>query len=551
MPKPVTVSSGGWKGVYTSPEPYTPMNLLTYGKNGYLADPPQETGFYGRPGFRLLLGGTPVYAPAVPFRWQTIYPHEMLDGSRINFCFIGGHVFRANAELTAFEDVTPVGVTINAAIQTRVYCCSLLDNLIVTDGVNRPWVGTNLTSTPITGTYIDYDGAAVAWTAYGNPVVYLGSVWFILNEVGGVARRADVSYSEPGFPLVGYQQAGSDNNITLSTSNSGPLFALSSTNVALNYLRQRSIGSIAGSDIGSLQSSPTEDAIAFNVGSQAGQTIGQFGDAIFFNDAIGRPYVWTPGNPPRDIWKQFRSVVDENSIANPTTTAIVATATIEPTLNKYIGAIWSPSPATQAPPTQMFIWDAPTGTYEGFWEIEQDGVPVGIECIGIFYDASGRPTLMIGAEGGTAWAFNSLSAIPEFLTTEDDDFLTTEDGSDLTTEGQPAVWADDGAIPDIYAETGKMGESDAVVFNVDRVVVTTLNPGAIRVTTLASMSPTEVEGEPVPSISQDGTYRLVVGADAFGRGPAIRVKPLFADEQFKLQRISATLIPSLAGSEDA
>lgn len=543
--------SGPWKGVYTTPEPFTPLDFLVDAKNGYLPDPPSPTGFYGRPGFQLLLGGDPVYAPVTPFRWQAIYPHHMLDGSVLNFAVIGGRLFRASSSLNAFDDVTPVGITIDSGITTRVYCCSLLDNLIVTDGVNRPWVGTNLTSTPITGTYIDYDGGAVSWTAYGNPQVYLGSIAFTLNAVNSVARRADISYSEPGLPLSGYQQSGSDNNITLSTSNSEPIFALSSTNVALNYLRQRSIGSISGSDIGSLASSPTEDAIAFNVGTQAAQTIVQFGDAIYFCDAIGRPYVWTPGNPPRDIWKQMRAVVDNNTIAFPTTTSVVSTATLEPTLNKVLFAIWSPEPAVQSPATQIFIFDAPTGTYEGYWQIEQEGEAIGIECLGTFYNSAGKPTLVVGAEGGFAWSFNSLSSIPEVLTTEDMVVLTTEDDIALATEGEQAIWEDNGEAPDIFAEIPKLGEDDETNWYVDMVTTTTLNPGPIRVTTIASMAPSTVEGEPEPSISQDDTYVLRVGADAMGRGPSVRVKPLSVDDQFKLMRVNARMIPSIAGPEDS
>lgn len=550
MAKPVRMTAGLYKGVLTEPEPYSSPNVLTDAKNGYLPNPPEPTAFYSRPGIVALNGGAAVYAPATAFRAQAIYTHEMLDGSRINFCVIGGHLFRIGRSFD-FTDVTPVGVTISASITTRAFFASLLDNLIAHDGINRPWIGTNLTSTPITATYIDYDGAGVSWTAFGKPQVYLGAVFFILNAVNGVSRRADVSSSEPGLPAIGYQQSGYDDNITLSTSNSAAIFAISSRNTGLFYLRQQSIGSIAGSDIGNLASSPTEDAIAFNVGTQAAQTLVQFGDAEFFLDAVGRPYVWTPGSPPRDIWKQFRSVINANTIAYPATTAIVATATLEPTLNKYLCAIWSPEPASQAAPTQLFVFDAPTGTYEGYWQFEQDGELLGLECVGTIVDSSGRPTLLLLTTGGFAWSLTSLIASPSLLTTEGGVILTTEGGVDLTTEGVAAVWQDNGEIPDIFAETCKFGEDGNVNWFVDMVTVETLNPGPVRVTTQASMSPSEVEGEPTPSTSQDGTYRLVVGADAFGRGPSVRVKPLTADEQFMLGKVSVKAIPSLAGADDA
>jgi len=102
--------------------------------------------------------------------------------------------------------VTPVGVTIDAGITVRVYFASLIGTLMVTDGVNRPWIATNLTSTPITGTYIDYDGIGGSWTTIGAPKIYGGAAFVILNAVNGVSRRTDISWSNPGTLSIGWQQ---------------------------------------------------------------------------------------------------------------------------------------------------------------------------------------------------------------------------------------------------------------------------------------------------------------------------------------------------------
>lgn len=557
MAKVRTISSGPWKGVYDTNDPFdADPSYLIDAKNTYIPDATAGSGVYARPGFRIGLGGDPLYVGAENYRGQCIYPHPMLDGSVVPFLVHGGRVFRVDASLGTATDVTPVGITIDAQDSTRVYMCSCVGNLVVTDGVNRPWVvaEADMNSTPLVGQYIDYDGAGVSWTAFGKPVVYLGAVFFILAEVNGVARRLDISYSEPGLPLEGYQQPDSDNNLSLITASGSPLFALEATNTALYYWRAKSVGTVSGSDIGSLASSPSEDAISFNVGTQASGTLAQFGSSFFFPDDIGRPWRFTYGTPPEPIWYDMRGVVQEQQVASPQTTAVVSSACIEPTLNKYVAAIWSDDPISLDPPRTMYIFDAVTGSYEGAWQITDPDDPTSglpLDCIGILSDSSGRTQLVAMVAGGYVYSLSVLTSIPSFITTEDDDILTTEDGNPLITEALPAVWDDNGVVPDIFVQTDRLGYEDDVVLNVDQAIVTTLNPGPIRLTVNTSMTPSMVEGEPEPSISQDDTYRLVCGIDAMGRGPTLTVKPLTADTQFAIERISIKVVPSLAGPEDS
>lgn len=552
---PTTYTVGPFKGVRTTTDPFDdPPDLLVNLQNGYIPDPAGGSGVYGRPGFNLLNGGVPIYTNASPFRGQGVYSHPALDGSTTNFIVMGGRLFRVNATLTTFDDVTPVGVTIDPSVTTRVTFVSLIGNLVVSDGVNRPWLATNLASTPITGTYIDYDGTGVAWSSK-PPFLYGGAIFFPLIQVNGIARGTDLSWCEPGQPTIGYQQSTFDNNWTLETASSGEIFAGRGTNTALYYWRGLSIGSATGPVGPNLASTATEDAIAFNVGTQSPQTIQQFGNAFFFCDAIGRPWRFVPGQAPEPIWYQMRGIVSQQTVGFPTTTALVATSVIEPTLNLWLVGIWSPTPSTQAQVTQLFAFDAHTGTYMGFWNI---GLGTAIDYIGSFTDSAGRVTLVVlgskdqaPATNGYVWSFNSLSGTPEFLTTEAGLLLTTEGGADLTTEGLPAVWKDNGIVPTISATTGRMGYDADVVMNIDRATVITLNAGPVRVAIQTSATVNTVEGIPEPSASQDGTFRLVVGCDAFGRGPQLTVNPLTADDQWSLQATSVRVVPSMAGPEDA
>jgi hypothetical protein len=302
-----------------------------------------------------------------------------------------------------------------------------------------------------------------------------------------------------------------------------------------------------------LASTATEDALAFNIGTQAAQTARKFGTSIYFADLVGRPYSYTTGNPPRDIWKQMRGVVLDQTTGFPTVTGIVATAVIEPTFNFYLAAIWSPTPSTQAPPTKCYVFDAPTGTYLGFWTFEDDGFGgIGIEQLGIFTDSAGRPTLVIGAEGGFLYSFNSLSSVPQFLTTEDGTLLTTEGGIDLTTEGLPAVWSDNGSVPRFRVTPGRFAYDDTVNWNVDRIITTTLNDAPVAVTSKASMSSETTQGIPEPVNSVDGdTWRTVVGSAVMGRGPSVTIGAVTADAQNIVEKVTVVMVPSLAGPDDA
>ena len=544
--------SGPHVGVNATKSPYDASpDRLVDAKNGYVVDPTTPSTYAGRPGWRRLFGGAPLVTQTTPFRGQEIYSHTNLDGTTINFLVCAGKLFRVDQSLSTATDVTPVGVTIDGGIMTRVFFASLIGTLFVTDGVNRPWIATDLTSTPITGTYIDYDGLGGSWTTFGKPVVYLGAVVVILNKVNGVSRRVDISWCNAGTLAIGWQQADFDNNMTLSQNEAGVLYALSADNVSLRYYRDGSIGSITGSDITQLASTPTDDAVAFNIGTQSAQAIQKFSTGRFFIDAQGRPYWLETGQAPLPIWKQMRSFVEDATTNYPTTTAIVSTSAMEPTFNLYIVGIWSPNPNEQAPPVDLHVFDAQTRIYQGRWGIGPEGTEPGIDVVGTLTDSAGRATLVVIAQDGFCWALNALGATPENLATNDGRFLCTEDGNDLVTEGQAQQWTDDGEIPDIQFTTDRLGFDENTNWNVDQGVVVTLNDTPVRVTVGTSAMPQTLEGIPQPSASQDGTYRLPFGTEVFGRGPSVTVKPLTADAQFLFERCSLVAIPSLAGPEDS
>ncbi len=557
--KPAALTSGPWRGVRTTNDVRDDApDLLNDATNVYFPDAGGRAGAYQRPGAQLLNSGSPITTSASRFQGQGVFGHIALDGTTTRFVVFNGELWRIDATFGAFEDVTPAGITIDPTFSSRVYGTSFIDQLIVTDGVNRPWLATNLTSSPITGTYIDYDSLGTTWSAYGPFVVYGGSAFCILNQVNGISRRTDLSWSEIADASTGWQQTDFDNNWTLLQTSTEPLFALAATNVALYYFRQSSIGTIAGPVGPDLATTATHDAISVNVGCQSPAAIVQYGLTIFFPDALGRPYRMVVGQNPEPIWLQMRAIVEASSVGFPGATALTACAGFEPNLNLYIPAIWSPLPAQVCPADEGYFFDIRTGTYWGRFVL---GVGVQIESMGTVLDSSGRPTLIIlgsvtapttGVQtSGYVWAIQSVLGTPDFLTTEGGDFLTTEDGDLLTTEGSEETWMDNGLVPTVEVTTGRLGYSDSFVWLYDRLTALTGSQAPVSITVTTPNAAAVAEGTPTPNASADGIYRTWCGLDLQGRGAEVTLSPTTAASQWSVQSVTVQAIPNPASSDDA
>ncbi len=558
---PNTIRTGPHDGVWNSPDPFDggPLRLLN-ARNLYNPAPGTRAAMASRPGFTVLNGGNAVYTAAIPFKGQGVWTHFDLDGTPTNFVVFGGHLFREDPATELLTDVTPVGVTIDSATTTRVYFEDMGGVMCVSDGVNRPWVASALSSTPITGTYIDFDGMGTTWAAFGPPRVWGGSGFFVLSQVNSVAARIDIAWSEPNDWTTGYQQTDFDNRWTLEQTGTTPIYGLSPTNVALYYFRQRSIGAISGTVGIDLASTATHDVVSNNVGSEAPQTIIQFGGWIYFCDVIGRPNRFAVGSTSIDpIWHQLRGLVDTSSTGFPGVTARVATAAFEPTLNQYCVAIWSPVPGGSASPTEWQTFDAETGNYVGPWSIGPADPGISVDCLGSFIDNQGRGNLVVlgslvaGGATGYVWSMSDLVGVADFLVLEDLTTLLTDEstpGVDLTTEGQTAVFQDNGEVPLRFAQTDRMGYSEDLVWLWDSATILTGSQAPIRVTVQTPLTAGTLEGTPTPNASTDGVYRTQMGLDLQGREAIVTVSPTSADEQWTINRVALVGIPNIAAPDD-
>lgn len=558
-PNPTRIAAGPWRGVLTTDDPFDDAtDLLLDATNLYFPDPQGKCGAYARPGFTLQTD-TPL-ASGGTFRGQGVFTHVDLDGTVTNFVVVKGKLYRADQTFSVWTDVTPVGVAIDATASTRVYGLQFGNEFVVTDGVHKPWIMTNFTSTPVTGTYIQLNVANDDWTAYGKPTVYGGSVFFIVNTVLTTSYRSTLVWSAPADAATGYQQLNYDYAWTIYATGVAPITAIQGTNTSLLYGTANTIGEIAGPVGPNLQSTATTASISVNVGMAIPQTVVLFGTTVFFCDNSGRPWMLPVGGSPQPIYLQMRSIIDHTVTAGfPNVTLRTATATFDPNFNLYLVAIFASTSSNDGPCVEMYAFDGRSGVYEGRWSI---GSGCQIEALGTFLDVNGRGTLIgVGsllppsgtalADSGYVWAMNGLTSAGDFLTREDGYYLTTEDGLTFTTEGNESLWTDNGAVPAISATTNRMGYSATELLHCDRATLVVGSQAPVTVSMETASVAQTVEATPTPLIAYDDVYRAVAGTDIMGRGVTITASPTTATSQWSLQSIVLDAVWAVAGPDES
>lgn len=552
--------SGPFKGVKATTDPFddTPDYLID-AVNMYVPDAEAGSGIYALPGQVLM--NTSNQLGGANHQGQCIY-HETFSGIDYNFEAVSGKLYRVSADQTTYTDVTPVGVTIDGSSATRVFMLEFAGTLIVSDGVNRPWIGTNLAGTPITGTAIQYDTGNSVWAAQ-HMTLYSGALVFKVKSVAGVLTPARIAWSAPFDPTQGYFNTVSGTAVDYTwdvvQTGSNPIYAIYGTNIALLYWRDYSIGALSGAIGPDFKGSATHDAVDLKVGTRSPATIAVHGNTVFFCDTEGRPQMLPLGNPLVPIWLSMRSWVESSRTDVPQATQLTACAAIYPPLDLYIVTIWSPSPSINLAPNIGHMFDVLTGRYVGRFLI---GPGINIEAIGVLKDQNGEPSLaVIGTKiaavnngfGGYAWRMANV---------------------------QENIWTHNGAVPTILAQTARLGFGADVIRFADKATAITGSTAPVGI--LALSSSTQTAGYPTgdlgtesgdtiisesldaldaeslaqatatpSSLSLDGTYRCAWGLDIEGRGFNLTLFPTTANSQWRLHKVELTTVMSQASAEEA
>lgn len=554
-------TSGPYKGVDSTTDPFDdkPEFLIDL-VNGYIPDCLGGSGAYARPGEVLMnpanqLGGS-------NHQGQCVYHHTALDGTEYRFTAVSGKLYRVSADRTTYTDVTPVGVTIDGSLGTRIFMLTFADRLIVSDGVNRPWMGTNLSSTPITGTNIQYDSGNSVWSAQ-HMTVYSGALVLVVKTISGVYHQTRITWSAPNDPTQGYFNtvAGIAVDYTWDLVQTGatPIYAICGTNIALLYWRDDSIGALSGAIGPDFKNASTHDAIDLKIGTRAPATIALYGNTVFFADTFGRPQMLPLGNRIVPIWMKLRNIVESSRTDVPQSVQVTAVGTIFSPLNLYVVALWSTVPSTNLSPTTLYVFDTLTGQYVGRWIV---GPGINVEAIGILKDQNLESELVVigtkvvAANNGFGGYFWRLA------------------------NPQENIWTDNGSLPLIIAQTARLGFSADSIRYADKAVAITGSTSPVAISLLSAsqlvqsfvtdtltdesgntlvteagdtlMAEGILQATATPNpFSLDGTYRCEWGTDIEGRGFNASLSPTTALAQWRLHQFQLTTVSSGAPFEEA
>lgn len=531
--QPTLLATGPFKGVFQTTDPFdADPSYLHSCTNSYIPDAANASGIFQRPAFSR--SATTVGSP----RATNGFTITLRSGTSYNFVASGGVLYRVDGDLDVVTDVTPVGVTIDNGLTTRVFFNSYNDTLIVTDGVNRPWYGTNLGATPITGTYIQATTAAGAWTAFGQPTTFAGVLVFMVKSpAAGSAAKARVSiiWCEPGDQTIGYEQTGYTNFANIIQTSPKLLTGIFGTNFGLYYWRDSEIGVATGIVDGSFNSTATHAAVSSSIGCGASATIRRYGEMLYFADQFGRPQRLPIGGQVAEpqMWVQARAVIEAQTSAAGYATAITncAVGEVDPNLNLYLVAPYASGSfgVNNFPPTVMLAFDAKSGTYIGTWTVSN-----GCEITGLcqMTNTNGAATLValayatVGGPPNRIWSLTRLSA---------------------------ASWSDSGTAQAVAWTTMPLGYSDTVVWdagNTAQAVVMTASAATLTLQTPNTSSTSQ--GAVTPISSSDGTYRNVWGVDIHAaRGISATITPTLGASQVGLQRFTMLATASVATVLDA
>lgn len=559
---PTSLGFGPPLGVRTTTEPYDDAALGDYAQdaaNVYFRDPTLLSGAQYRPGFATVRPSTGNVA-----LWQGLHEITLANGTIVNLVVQAGKIYRLSGagSFSTAIDVTPVTPVIDTS--AKVGLATLGDSIVVTDSINTPWVGTNLTSTPITGTVIPINSAGDAWSAFGPPTVYQGSVVFITNTTpaGSDAQpRRSIVYCEPELPLIGYTQSGFSDFANLIEEDGNLLYAILGTNVGLYYWRLESIGFLSG-PLFSFTTTPTADAVSMSVGTTAPFSVQIFGQNIFFADAFARAWMLPLRGSPQPIWKQMASLIPQQ-LAMVGLPSILTNAygAIVPDLNLYALAAYevqvaeSGGGSASAPPNTLFWFDGLTGNYCGRLNVGVGGldssnapISMNVDVIGQLRDAFGVPVFVaLGAwwDVGPTLTATLLASLKYVMAVSP----ASKTWNDTNTG---ALFSPGSVAPAISITSSRLGYLAGVVYNADLGEVITMSPDPFTVSVQTPYVANAIEVTAVtPNASQDGTYRTPLGFDiCAARGMQFTIAPTAATQQGGFQRIEVSVSASKAGPED-
>lgn len=289
----VRYTSGPWIGMRDTVTSAAALQSLALAIHNMAPERPEAgSGLLTRPGYGTLAG---LSAPGTYCRGM--YQFDRRSGARYSVWFYDQKMFVLTD--SAFTQVTLSGgaaiAAVNLASATApflVHAVTYNDQLVVSDGVNKPWMWDGATFTVLTN----------APVAYGRPTVYYAKLFMVKDT-----ERGTLVWSEENDATSGYEAGGYNNAWTLQNTSSGTLGAILGINEGLYYWRSSGgFDAVRGAVSTDFSTSGTEDGIDRHLGSASSAATLHHGGAIWFVDQFGHPQrhlIGTRGVQEPQVWQ--------------------------------------------------------------------------------------------------------------------------------------------------------------------------------------------------------------------------------------------------------
>lgn len=334
--------------------------------------------------------------------WQLAYDYRIPGGSIIHLAIKGGAIIRwsGSAWATYISAATLSGASITLSSTARCYAASLGGKVVISDGVNTPFM---------------YDGATTTITKltncpvlYGPPTVYYAKLFGIKDT-----ERDTIVWSEENDASTGYEAGGYNNAWQLGQTGGGGLTCLLGTNQGLFYFRASEIGWIRGAVTTEFQNDGTRDGVSETTGTTAPGSVRLLDNAVYFTDIMGRPWMFPLGGDLIPLYTQMSRKFDHTSLrayldvsgtayydnitlsTDASDIALIQTAII-PNERVVIFAMCSTTSGTNR--AVYAVFDHDTRSLQCYWTIAS------AEYVTTWEAADGEETLVLGLPDASAVA---------------------------------------------------------------------------------------------------------------------------------------------------
>lgn len=254
------IQENRWLGMVANKDAYLRVGEVLLAENFYLS----EGAWRPRPGLVRLPTFTGTGAIQGLIQWGT------LSGTRITTAFRDGNMFEYNWTTNAWTKITLSGVGITMNATATLDACVSRGRLIVTDGVNRPWMLS-----------IAAGGARTYTTLTNAPIargcdVYYDKVFFF--DIPGA--EITFEWSDEGNPATGY--AANSQSWEFAQTDQGPVRALAPLNNMVNVLKEDSTAAVYGAVEESFQTDAVREGVSETEGTIAPGSVVVAGGDVFF-----------------------------------------------------------------------------------------------------------------------------------------------------------------------------------------------------------------------------------------------------------------------------